>query len=420
MNQVPEVACNVGAPIRLAYFTNAYPKVSHSFIRREIAALEELGAEVLRISIRRTTDALPDSADRLEGDRTITLLGSPGAALGLAGAVFARLLRSPGRFFATAGKAISLARGSSSGLLRHLAYLAEACSVAQLLEARGIRHVHVHFGTNPTAVAYLVKALSGVSYSFTVHGPDEFDNPRGLKLREKIADAAMTFAISSYGRGQLMRWAAVADWNRIEIVRCGLDKSYLAAEQSAPSAAPRLLCVARLSGQKGVPLLLQAAAAVRRRGLAFELRIAGDGELRNLLEQEIARLGLADTIVLLGWQSAEQIRAELEACRAFVLPSFAEGLPVVLMEALAMGRPVLTTAIAGIPELVDGECGWLFPSGSVEHCAEAMIAALEAFPDTLARMGRSGRERVLAQHDAHTNAQSLLNHWRPLLEPAVR
>jgi len=405
-------AAPVSATGPIAYLTNAYPKVSHSFIRREIQALEELGVEVMRISVRRNADALPNPLDQKEAGRTISLLGSPGDKGRLVRAMFAELARSPAAFFTGWRAAMALARGSSAGLIRHLAYFAEACRVAGLLRAAGIRHLHVHFGTNPAAVAHLVHALAGIGYSFTVHGPDEFDDPRGLKLREKIAKAAFVVAISSFGRGQLMRWADIEDWGKIKVVRCGLDETFL--QPPPPSShAKRLLCVARLSGQKGIPLLLQAAALVRQRGLPFELRIAGDGELRTMVEDQIARLGLADSVTLLGWQSADQIRAELEACCAFVLPSFAEGLPVVLMEALALGRPVVTTSIAGIPELVDDKCGWIVPSGSVERFAQAMEAALEADGPALGGMGRCGRERVLHLHSAGANARMLLEHMRP-------
>ena len=415
----PALVRPVGSIGRVAYLTNAYPKVSHSFIRREILALEELGANVLRLSVRHNADALPSALDRSEAERTVSLLGSPGDKARLLHAAVKQLVRAPGSFLRGWRAAAHLARGSSAGYVRHFAYFAEACRVAQLLEPFGARHLHVHFGTNPAAVACLVRALAGISYSFTVHGPDEFDDPRGLKLRDKVGAAAFVVAISSFGRGQLMRWAAVEDWNKIVIVRCGLDESFLDAPPAPPVEAKRLLCVARLSGQKGIPLLLQAAAAVRQRGVRFELRIAGDGELRDVVEEQIAGLDLGDTVTLLGWQSGEEIRAELEACRAFVLPSFAEGLPVVLMEALALGRPVVTTSIAGIPELVDDQCGWLVPSGSVEDVARALEAALLTDDATLARMGRCGRERVLKFHDARANAATLLGHMRPFLSSAT-
>ncbi len=221
--------------------------------------------EVLRISVRATQDDLPDAEDRAELARTIVLLDGPA---GMARALFATLVAAitrPLRFARALGMALGMARAGGAGVVRHLAYLAEACRLSELLAAGGIRHVHVHFGTNPAAVARLARALSGISYSMTVHGPDEFDAPRGLSLREKIADARFTAGVSSFGRSQLMRWAEVADWPRIGVVRCGVDRAFLDHPPVAASDSKRLVCVARLGAQKGLPLLLDAAAQLAER-----------------------------------------------------------------------------------------------------------------------------------------------------------
>ncbi|WP_026359519.1 glycosyltransferase [Sphingomonas sp. PR090111-T3T-6A] len=401
---------DVPAPVRIAYLTNAYPKISHSFIRDEILALEQQGVSVLRFSVRPSPEAPVDPLDLAEQRRTEVLLD--GRRWSLLGAMAARAIRSPRRFAVAAREAFSI----SAGPVRAVAYLAEACRLAARLEAEGIRHVHVHFGTNPAAVARLASLLGRVGYSMTVHGPEEFDAPRSLHLDGKIAGARFVAAVSHYGRGQLLRWSAPRDWGRINVVRCGTAAHFLrdvGEDDGAGLASRTLVCVARLSAQKGIPLLIEAAAMVAR-DRPFTLRIIGDGEMRPEIEAQIRAADLEGHVHLLGWQGRDVIVEEIRAARAFVLPSFAEGLPVVLMEALALGRPAIATAVAGIPELVDDRAGWLIPAGSATALAEAMRAALATDRQTLAAMGAEGRARVLRDHDVHKNAAGLAALLRPL------
>jgi glycosyltransferase involved in cell wall biosynthesis len=293
--------------------------------------------------------------------------------------------------------------------LRHIAYWLEAAWLVRRLAALQIEHVHAHFGTNPAAVAAIVAAWGGPSFSLTVHGPDEFDAPIALSLPAKIAEASFVAAISSYGKSQLMRWSSPADWSKIGVVRCGLGRDFIDARPRPVGAAScEFVCIARLSGQKGLPLLIAACDKLRAKGELFSLTIIGDGERRGRLESEIARRQLGDVVAFAGVRTAAEIREYLVRSRAFVLPSFAEGLPVVIMEALALGRPVIATAIAGIPELVDESCGWLIPAGSEEALVEAMSAALHASSEELSAKGMIGRERVLRMHDADENARLLV------------
>lgn len=403
---------------RVAYLTNAYPKVSHSFIRREIQALERQGFEVTRVSIRPCRDVLPDADDRAELDRTHVLLDGRYGQLALS--LLANLLARPLGFLAALRMAVATGYRGAAGIGRSLVYLLEACRLARLMNGQGIRHLHVHFGTNPAAVARLARQLCGTTFSMTLHGPDEFDAAQALLLREKIADAAFVVAISDFGRGQLLRWARASDWPKINVVRCGLDGRLLKAgagsDDHGYGQSNTLVCVGRLSAQKGMSLLLNAVAQVVR-DTPLNLRIVGDGELRGDLESQIARLGLERRVRLLGWRSAEDVRREILNSRALVLPSLAEGLPIVLMEALALGRPVIATCIAGVPELVDEECGCLIPAGSEAALEEALREVLGSHPRRLAAMGAVGRARVLRNHDADRNAAQLATLMRPLAQP---
>lgn len=393
----------------VAYLVNVYPKISHSFIQTEINALERLGLTVSRFTIRRSPEGA-DSANDAEAEKTVALLD--GNLSGLGGAVLRTALRRPVVSLRTLRRSL----GSTRNLLRALAYFAEAAGLAEQLERRGIRHIHVHFGTNPVAVARLASWLGPFTYSFTAHGPDEFDAPLTLDLPGKIADARFVAGVSSFGRSQLMRWSDPVHWDRIQVVRCAVAPHFLSEDQEvAPSlATTRFTCVARLSAQKGLPLLIEAAARVAP-SHAFTIDVIGDGEGRAVLEGMIDRLGLQDHIRLLGWQSPQDVRKALSHSRALILPSFAEGLPVVLMEALALGRPVIATAIAGVPELVDAENGWLIPSGSVDALAQAIQAALATPADELNAMGDVGRLRVRSLHTPEVNARHLASLLAPFL-----
>lgn len=399
----------------LAYLVNVYPKVSHSFIQTEIAALERLGLTVSRFTIRRTPESFSSEEDSAEAARTVSLLD--GNLPGLASAVLRSFLRRPGASLRVLWKAL---RGTRNPV-RALAYFAEAAALASFMQRSGIRHVHVHFGTNPVVVARLASRLAPITYSFTAHGPDEFDAPLALDLPGKIADAGFAVGVSSFGRSQLMRWSDPRHWDRIHVVRCAVAPRFLQQggsavydDLSAVQARAQITCVARLSAQKGLPLLVEAAARVAH-SHDFVIDVIGDGEGRPALEDMIRRLGLQDRVCLHGWRSPEDVREALSASRAFILPSFAEGLPVVLMEALALGKPVVTTSIAGIPELVDAANGWVVPSGSVDALAAAMKALLETGQDRLNEMGRIGQQRVRTMHDPDVNAGHLASLLAPLI-----
>jgi colanic acid/amylovoran biosynthesis glycosyltransferase len=329
------------------------------------------------------------------------------------------MIRAPGRFFAALVLALRAMRSSDRPFVWHLFYLAEACWIVPLLAGQNISHVHAHFGSNPAEVAMYVAAMSGVSYSVTIHGPEEFDRAQGLNLGEKIRRASFVVAISSYCRSQLYRMVERCHWHKIKLVYCGVDAGFSALDAVVPSPSNQLVCVGRLCPEKGHLLLLQAAGALAREGRDFSLVLVGDGEDRVEIEKLIAAYGIAEQVKLIGWASAERVKQEIFAARALVLPSFAEGLPIVLIEAMILGRPVLTTTIAGIPELVvNRETGWLFPAGSEEALLAALRACLDAPRETLQLMGNLARARALEQHDVDNQADILSGLFESVLQDA--
>lgn len=392
--------------MRIGYLINTYPRPSHSFIRREIAALENEGLEIHQFAMRGDGGALSDPADLAEHARTERVLEAGAARLlaDLAG----RGAASPAQFAAALRLARRRARAGEGSLARQLIYLAEGARVAGRARALGLAHVHAHFGTNSARVAAYARLLGGPRFSFTVHGPEEFDNPQALDLGGKLALAEFCVAVSSYGRSQLCRWATPGDWDKIHVVHCGLDLASWAEPQPLPPGPFHMVAVGRFAEQKGFGLLIRAFALAWRRNPALRLSLVGDGELRPQVESLIAAEGMGKAVRLLGWQDEAGVRAAMDAAHALVTPSFAEGLPVVIMEAMACARPVIATYIAGIPELVrPGLEGWLVPAGDAAALAETMLQAAEAAPEALAAMGARARARVTERHDIRKSARRL-------------
>jgi colanic acid/amylovoran biosynthesis glycosyltransferase len=406
--------------MKIAYLINQYPMVSHTFIRREIQALERSGVNVYRIAIRGWDENLFDEQDQLERKRTHYVLKK--GAISLLLAIIYTFLMSPIRFVRAITLATRLAfRRSERPLAIHLIYVAEACRVLLWLRREGIQHLHAHFGTNSAEVAMLAHVLGGPTWSVTVHGPAEFDRKPLLNLPEKIKRSAFVVAISSYGRSQLYRCVDHQHWSKIHVVHCGLESSFYTIPPSAIPESRRIVCVGRLCEPKGQLLLLEAKKLLLDRGVDFELVLAGDGEARVELEALSARYNLTDNVRFTGWISSDQVRTEIMAARALVLPSFAEGLPVVIMESMALRRPVITTYIAGIPELVSsGEHGWLIPAGDIEALANALGELFATPSEVMLKMGEAARARVLSRHNIDVEAEKLRKLFQNSIEQQLK
>ena len=391
--------------MRVAYLVNQYPGLSHSFVRREVQALERQGVEILRYAIRPLGQGALSPEDEDEAARTRTMLAEPKG--GLIGAVLGGAARAPGRALGAFGDALRLSRRSEAGFLRHLAYWAEALALSRWLARDSAQHLHAHFGTNSATVAMLAARLTGLPFSLTVHGPEEFDKPRMIGLPEKIERAAFTAGVSSYGVSQLRRLVDPDHWDRIARVHCGIERDFY--EGAAPGGGGAdFVCVGRLCEQKGQVTLIEAAGALRAEGREFRLDLIGDGEMRGEIEAAVTRLDLGNHVRLLGWRNPAEVRAALEGARAFVLPSYAEGLPVSIMEAYTLGVPVISTYVAGIPELVrNGETGWLVPAADAGALADAMRAALTQDAGQRAAFGEAGKRRTLERHDIDAVAAQL-------------
>lgn len=402
--------------MRVGYLANIYPRASDTYVREEVAALRRRGHDVRTFSMRAPDPAEVEASGTAAEQRTTGYL-VPGYRQE-APDVLRWALRHPAGLARAASLAARLRSPGLKGAAWPWVYLAEALRLAVQTERAGVRHVHAHTSEGPAAVAMLGAALSGGTWSMTVHGPYEWDRAPTLHLDLKTGRASHVVAISEYTRGQLYRWVPPSLWDRVHVVRCGVAPSFLAHEPSPEDERPavegpaELLCVGRLAPEKGQRQLVRAVHELLVGGAAapgdLRVRLVGDGPDRADLERLVRELGLADVVVLEGWRSADDVARLLREARALVLPSLAEGLPIALMEGLAVHRPAVVSSVAGVPELVrDGENGWLVPPGDPVALAGALRRVLEAAPEELARMGAAGAADVRRLHDVDRSAAQL-------------
>jgi glycosyltransferase involved in cell wall biosynthesis len=396
---------------RLAYLVSRYPAVSHTFILREVQGLRELGAQVCVASVNppdRDRSRMTDD-EREEDAATYCLKrdGVTGALAALAWAAF----NNPVALAATLVHATRLATGLRR--VYALAYAVEALMVARWMNSLALKHLHVHFGTAAANVGVLVKRFSGAGLSLTIHGPDEFDDVPGQNLVHKIEQADHVICISQFGRSQLMRLTAPLHWAKMKVCRLGVDP--LQFTPSLPRTDParqgrpvtRLLSVGRLTPAKGQLLLVQACATLHQAGIRFALTIVGDGPDRVRLMQAVADSGLGEMIQLTGSLNTCEVRDQMARADVFVLPSLAEGIPVVLMEAMACAVPCVTCPVNGIPELVvNDRNGLLVTPGDVDSLAAALRRLIED-PALRERLAGAARDKVRTEYNLQRNVRSL-------------
>jgi colanic acid/amylovoran biosynthesis glycosyltransferase len=395
----------------VGYLTGQYPAPSHTFIRREIAAVEAAGCSVHRYAHRQYDGPLVHDADREEARCTSILLDT--GLVRLLGNLVVIAIRHPLRFGRVLLHALG-ARRSSGAIVRHLAYLLQACTLRRWCERDGVVHLHAHLAMHPTTVAMYTHRLGGPRFSFTVHGPESLEDPHGIDLVEKMQRARHVVAISRYCRDVLIGLEpSCAD--RITIVRCGVDDAVLTDPAPLPSAF-NICCIGRLCPRKQQALLLEALALIladHATTARVTLTLVGDGPDRDAIEAQARSLGLTDCVDIRGWCDDPEVIVAIDAARVVTLPSRAEGLPVAIMEAMARSRTVVTTSVAAIGELVDSKTGWLLsPNCTAAELAEALHTALLTDDDTMHAMGQRGRARILKDHDASLNARALLDIFR--------
>ncbi|MBL0157167.1 MAG: glycosyltransferase [Bryobacterales bacterium] len=405
-------------PLRLGYLVSRYPGISHTFILREVLLLAPLGITVVPASINepdRPSSGLT-AEERAEAARTfyVKRAGIPAAVAATAGC----LVRRPGLFFSTLFHALRLAGADLRKLGYQLPYFVEACLLTAWLRRERLTHLHVHFATPASMVGMLAARLAGATLSITVHGPDEFYDAPGYRLAEKIAACQFLCCIGTYARSQLMKLSPPEHWDRFEVAPLGVDPAQFPPRPFHDNPAPfQILCVGRLVSAKGQHILIQAAARLADQGRCFVLNFVGDGPDRASLEAKAARLGIARQVHFAGSVNQDRIREFYQRADVFALASFAEGVPVVLMEAMSMEVPCVTTWITGIPELIRNGVDGLLVSASDDIALAAALAALQDDPELRRRLGAAGRARVIDQYNLPHNVERLAAIFRRRLDP---
>lgn len=383
--------------MRLGFLTGQYPRATDTFIQREVAMLRSLGYHVQTFSIRKPPATENVSAE-VEAIRRSTIYLLPPA--NLLRAHLTQLFSSPKRYLSALSLAIRTCPPGFRALLRQAAYFAEAAMLARLMRKHSLSHLHNHFSDSSCSVAAIAAELGGFTFSFTMHGPSEFLEPRLWWIDEKVRRALFVNCISHFCRSQAMLFSPVDCWDKLMIVHCGVEPDLFELRQHT-GRGKKLLFVGRLAAAKGLPILLDALAKLDD----VSLEIAGDGPDRLMLIEQARRLGISERVHFLGYQSQAQVRDLLKQADIFVLTSFAEGVPVVLMEAMAAGVPVITTRIAGIPELVeDGKSGLLISPGDAGATAAAIHQLVED-PSLRTRLATAGRRKVEQEFDIGAEAR---------------
>ena len=397
--------------MRIGYLVSVYPAPSHTFIRREIEALRNHGLQIETFSIRRPSpDELKSAQDTSAYGETWYLL--PARALTLLAAHCAVLLTQPLTYLRVFIKALRHRPPGLMSLALGVVYFAEAVVLARELKRRSIGHLHNHFANSGAIVGMLTSSILGIPWSLTLHGISETDYPAGLLLGDKIKEATFVACVSYFGRAQAMRTVAANQWQKLFISRCGLQMADLPARPAhRPGHVARVICVARLSPEKAHTGLLLAFAQVLKRGHKAELVLVGDGSERPHIESTIRELGLTGLVRLRGHLSEADTLAEVANSDVLVLASFMEGLPVVLMEAMALGLPAVASRVAGIPELIeDGVEGLLFNPTDWNDLTEKLETLL-ADPELRERLGAAARIKIEAEFKIETVVKPMYDHF---------
>jgi colanic acid/amylovoran biosynthesis glycosyltransferase len=382
--------------MRLAYITGEYPRATDTFVQRDIAALRNCGAEVFSFSVRKTAEEhMVGPEQRAERARTFYILAAANPiTLLLAHTLL--FLQSPGRYLKALALAWSIREKGIKGTLYHLFYFAEAGILAREVQKKNIDHLHNHFAVANGNVTMLAAALCNRSFSFSIQGPSVFFEAYRWRLDEKIKRALFVRCISNFCRSQCMIFSSPEKWNRLHIIHCGVEPALFKVVNHQPESK-RILYVGRLAAVKGIPILLESMVQIKVTHPNVHLTIVGDGPDRNMLEAMAANLQVADCIDFVGYKSQAEVRAYLQQSDIFVLPTFAEGLPIVFMEALASGVPVVSTQVAGNSDLVEnGVNGYLVPPGDRVSLADR-IQMLLSNAELRNQFGAAGRAKVEAE-----------------------
>lgn len=412
------------SPFSVAYVMTHYPRVALTFISGEIDEIERCGGRIFPIAMN-----LPSAADvatdaaRERQRQTLYLKSNPS---GIAAAILGAAARHPLKISKLAARAVTSARSDLGLAARRLIHVAYAAVVARHCRANGVRHLHAQFGLAPATIAWFAcemlnfDAGATCTWSFTIHGFQDFINEAEARLDLKAASASSVICVSDFTRSQLCRVTDFNYWQRFHVMRCGIDLGAFPFRQVRPMRPiPRIVILGRLSPEKGHGILLEAVRTLTQDDVPVEVHVIGDGPFRDAIRLQARGLGIEDRVSLLGEMEPGEVSRGLADADIFCMASFSEGLPISIMEAMAIGVPVITTWISGIPELaVQGETALTVPPGNSDALAAA-IKRLIADRSLCDRLVVAARAAVERSHSRETNAKQLAGMFRSLIEPTV-
>jgi glycosyltransferase involved in cell wall biosynthesis len=397
--------------MKIAYMMSRFPKISETFILYEILEQERLGnaVEVYPLLRERQPVTHPEAVKMTERAHFHPFISLP--------IIFANLyflLRHPVKYLKTLFEVLSGTLGSANFFLGAVTYWPKSVRFAYEMQRQGIEHVHAHFCNHPALAALIIHRLTGIPFSFTVHGSDLHKDKR--MLDKKVAASAFAVTISNFNKGEMLKACGDGLRDKIHIIRCGIDSEvFLPAEQKNGKAPFRIICVASYEEVKGHKYLVEACRLLRERGIDFVCDLIGDGPVRGQVAKQIAVANLQDKVIIHGSRKRQEVADMVRAADVKVLASVPtaegkrEGIPVVIMEAMASGLPVISSQLSGIPELVDnGRTGILVAPGDAEALAEALQKLYEN-PALCYSMGQAGREKVLREFNMKINVAALAN-----------
>lgn len=405
-------------PRNIAYIVSQYPMLSMIFIIREVLQLKKLGFNIDTASINASDRAADGLVADEANEANLTYYIKPDGIKGALRAHAKTLKSNPGGYLKGWKLVFKLGKLDIKGLVMNLAYLTEALMTGVWMEQKNQTHLHAHLGSQATTVAMYTKAVFGITFSATVHGPDEFYNAPGQYLTEKVIASDFIVCISNFARSQLMKLSPYEHWHKFEVSRLGVDPKVFTPKDFNPTPETfEVICVGRLTPAKGQHILVEAIGQIVSQGKhSIRLRVVGGGDDEDSLKQQICQLGLEEHIIMEGPVNQDRIRDLYSKADIFSIPSFAEGIPVVLMESMAMEIPCVTTRITGIPELIrDGEDGLLVAPSSVEELAGAITRLMDD-SNLREKLGKNGRKRVTELYDLEKNVDRLAEVFAKRLE----
>ncbi len=394
--------------LKIAYLISQYPAISHTFILREILSLKALGLDIHVASINRADRCFEKLTDAEQKEVQTTFYIKPTGVLGAIKAHAYTFFRHPIGYFRGLFFALSLGRTDLGKLLYRFFYFVEAVMVGRWMQQQQLNHLHVHFAMAASTVGMITTKVFPIQFSLTVHGPDEFYDVYTYHLSEKVLTADFICCISDFARSQLMAMSPPSEWSKLEICPLGVNPTVFTPHiRQEYSTYFEILCVGRLVPVKGQSILLEAVAQLIAQGQQIKLNFVGDGPDRQILENIVIDKQLTEYVHFAGAINQDKILAFYQQADVFILASFAEGVPVVLMEAMAMEIPCISTHITGIPELIKKQAGILVPPGNAKELTKA-IEQLINDPNLRISLGKAAREWVIQHYHLEKNTQALL------------